>query len=108
MELRSFVVIAGILASTVPVYANGNSAAGRDLVEKSCTTCHASSNAPATATDAAPALSQIARDNQSNKTWIHAWLSNPHKAMTGIMLSRQQIDDVIAYLDTLPTGQNRS
>ncbi len=69
----------------------------------SCTTCHASP-ASSAASDAAPPLSYIARDQKHNRDWIHAWLLKPHRAMSGIMLSRQQIDDVMAYLSTLPTG----
>ena len=103
MELRMLVAGLTLLASTETALADANVAAGRELVTQSCTTCHATNSAK-TAADAAPPLSQIARDNKANKTWIHAWLSNPHRAMSGIMLSRQQIDDVMAYLSTLPTG----
>jgi mono/diheme cytochrome c family protein len=84
----------------VPAWADGSPAAGKELVLQSCTTCHATEKSR-TVADAAPPLSQIARDNRANGTWIHAWLSNPHRAMAGIMLSRQQIADVIAYLSPL-------
>jgi hypothetical protein len=30
---------------------------------------------------------------------------DPHPPMPGIMLSRQQISDIIAYLDSLPVQQ---
>ncbi len=100
---RVILVTAVMTGFVVPALADGNPTAGRELVLQSCTTCHAS-NAGPTAADAAPPLSEIARDNRRNTTWIHAWLLNPHRAMAGIMLSRQQIDDVMAYLNTLPTG----
>jgi len=103
---RVLAIAAFMTTIAIPAWADGNPAAGRELVEQSCTTCHATLGARVAA-DAAPPLSQIARDNRANGTWIHAWLSNPHRAMAGIMLSRQQIDDVMAYLSTLPTERER-
>jgi mono/diheme cytochrome c family protein len=81
----------------------GNANAGRDLVARSCTTCHALSET-ATASDGAPPLSYIARDNKVRPAWIRGWLMDPHPPMPGIMLSRQQINDIIAYLDSLPVA----
>jgi hypothetical protein len=36
--------------------------------------------------------------------WSLQFVLKPHSAMSGIMFSRQQIDDVMAYLSTLPAG----
>ena len=104
MKLR-FLVIAGVLAtSALPAAAaTGNADAGRQLVLRSCTSCHAT-NTTTAATDAAPPLSFVARDNKQNPAWIRGWLMDPHPPMPGIMLSRQQIDDIIAYLNTLPVS----
>jgi mono/diheme cytochrome c family protein len=56
-----------------------------------------------TASDQAPPLSSIARANRERPDSIKGWLMNPHTPMQNIMLSRQQIADVIAYLNKLPT-----
>jgi mono/diheme cytochrome c family protein len=103
MKFRRMILTAALVTFPIAAWANGNPKAGEELVMNSCTTCHASS-ATSEATDAAPPLSYIARDQKHNPDWIHAWLLRPHRAMSGIMLSRQQIDDVMAYLSTLPTG----
>ena len=79
----------------------GNPEAGRALVTNSCTACHASYSTNA-AIDGAPPLSFLAKDNKANPRWVRGWLMDPHPPMPGIMLSRTQIDDVIAYLSTLP------
>ena len=99
------VAIMGILLFVTPTaYAattTGDANAGRDLVSKSCTSCHAVTDTTK-ASDGAPPLSYIARDNKQRPAWIRGWLMDPHPPMPGIMLSRQQISDVIAYLDSLP------
>ena len=104
MRSRSFFILAAFVAS-LPMSANaaGNPEAGRELVVNSCTGCHAASGT-ADATDAAPPLSFIARDTKRDPVWIHAWLMDPHPPAPNIMLSRQQVEDVIAYLKTLPSS----
>jgi cytochrome c len=104
MFLRHLVIIGMLLFATPATYAAtsaGNANAGRDLVLRSCTSCHAVSETTR-ASDGAPPLSYIARDNKERPAWIRGWLMDPHPPMPGIMLSRQQINDVIAYLDSLP------
>lgn len=101
MRLRSLVLILSIAALAAPAYGAGNAEAGRQLVTKSCTACHAP-NATTFATDGAPPLSFISKDNKERPAWIRGWLMDPHPPMPGIMLSRQQIEDIIAYLNSLP------
>ncbi len=101
MSLPKLVITLGVLWLAHPAYAAGNAAAGRQLVMRSCTTCHAPEGAT-TATDGAPPLSFVARDNKQNPAWIRGWLMDPHPPMPGIMLSRQQVDDIVAFLNALP------
>ena len=101
MVLLKITIAFAILCFALPASAQGNVDAGRQLVTRSCTTCHAASET-ATATDGAPPLSFVARDNKQNPAWIRGWLMDPHPPMPGIMLSRQQIADIIAYLNALP------
>lgn len=79
----------------------GNPEAGKQLVLNSCTSCHAPMDS-AHASDQAPPLSFLAHDNKSDPRWVRAWLMDPHPPMPNIMLSRQQVADVMAYLATLP------
>ena len=105
--LRNLTIMGVLLVATSATYAAtnaGNANAGRDLVLRSCTSCHAVSETTK-ASDGAPPLSFIARDNKQRPAWIRGWLMDPHPPMPGIMLSRQQINDIIAYLDSLPVQQ---
>jgi mono/diheme cytochrome c family protein len=79
----------------------GDVNAGRDLVTRSCTACHAANETTRTA-DSAPPLSYIIRDNRERPEWIKGWLMDPHDPMPNIMLSRKQIADIVAYLNSFP------
>src|SRR5215510_1181306 len=92
----------GIACATV-AQAAGNAEAGRQMVTRSCSSCHAT-DASATATDGAPPFSAVAKTNKERPAWIRGWLMSPHPPMPNISLSRQHIDDVIAYLGTIPTN----
>ena len=83
--------------------AAGNAEAGRQLIMRSCSSCHATESS-ATATDNAPPFSAVAKTNKERPAWIRGWLMSPHPPMPNISLSRQQIDDIIAYLSSLPTN----
>ena len=48
--------------------------------------------------DAAPPFPAIGRDPTSTPEKLHAWLANPHPPMPNLMLSRQQEDDILAYI----------
>jgi len=85
----------------IALAAAGNADAGRQFVMRSCSSCHAT-EAAKTATDNAPPFSVVAKTNKANPAWIRGWLMAPHPPMPNISLSRQQIDDVVAYLSNLP------
>ena len=103
MILRIAIVTTLLFASAMPALAaqTGDAKQGQLLVEKSCSSCHATDVA-ATVGDGAPPLSFIAKDNKTRPAWIRGWLMDPHPPMPGIMLSRQQVENIIAYLNALP------
>ena len=94
---------AAILASAIPAAAaeRGNAEGGRQLVTTVCVACHTVPSA-SVGSDAAPPLAQVARQNRGNAAWLRLWLTDPHPPMRGINLTRRQIEDVIAYLESLP------
>jgi mono/diheme cytochrome c family protein len=97
------VIALAACAAYSPIYAAGNADAGRDLIMRSCSSCHATDVAT-TARDAAPPFSAVAKTNKERPAWIRGWLMAPHPPMPSIPLSSQQIDDIIAYLSSLPTN----
>ena len=102
MQLRTLAILTIFLGYAQVTYAAGNVDAGRDLMTRSCSSCHAM-NSATVATDGVPPLLVLARDNKERPAWIRGWLMDPHPPMPSISLSRQQIDNIIAYLNTLPT-----
>ena len=104
MKNAAFIALAICLGHTSIAYAaSGNAEAGRQLVMRSCSSCHATESAK-TATDNAPPFAAVAKTNRERPAWIRGWLMEPHPPMPNISLSRQQIDDIVAYLGTLPTN----
>lgn len=89
-----------LLSTTSATLAAGDAAAGKRLAEQSCSSCH-QVEAGATARDTAPPFPALAAKGDKDLGWVRAWLSNPHPPMQGIDLTRQQTDDIVAYLQSL-------
>ena len=103
MKKAAFIALAICLGhAEIAHAASGNAEAGRQLVMRSCSSCHATESAK-TATDNAPPFAIVAKTNKERPAWIRGWLMAPHPPMPNIPLSRQQIDDIVAYLSTLPS-----
>jgi cytochrome c len=101
-RMKSLVVALALTAWSVapPAIAAGDPQAGKALAEVWCTSCHTVAD-KGTGRDSAPPFSAIARVQRADQGWIRAWLADPHPPMPNIGLSRQQIDDIVAYLDAL-------
>ena len=70
---------------------------GLRLARHWCSSCHLVEPGVKTS-DAAPPFPAIGRDPTSTLEKLHAWLANPHPPMPNLTLSRQQEDDIIAYI----------
>jgi mono/diheme cytochrome c family protein len=82
------------------VLAQGDPEAGRDLVRSWCTACHVV-DLEGTGTDAGPPLPALLTGKQRSADEIRGWLVDPHPPMPNPNLSRQEIDDILAYLESL-------
>lgn len=102
MSLRSLLLAIGLTAYALPAVAAADVEAGRQLILKSCSSCHAIDGSNR-ATDGAPPLSFLAKDNKARPAWVRGWLMDPHPPMPTLMLNRAQIDNIIAYLNMLST-----
>ena len=86
------------LAQTGP----GDPAAGLRLASAWCADCHRIAPAgPGPASDAAPAFAAVAAMPSSTRMSLAAFLQTPHPRMPNYQLSRDELDDVIAYLLSL-------
>lgn len=89
-----------LLVASSPALAAGSAAAGKRLSQQWCASCH-QVEPKGPAKDSAPPFATLGAQKGKDPGWIRAWLTNPHPPMQGINLSRQQIDDVVAYLQSL-------
>jgi mono/diheme cytochrome c family protein len=102
-----WVALAGVGALGVGLWAGAGPAGavapsaetGAEIAARWCAGCHVVSPTGA-GTDAAPSFAAIARDRDPAQ--MRGFLSKPHvKPMQGLNLSSREIEDVIAYIQTL-------
>lgn len=81
---------------------DGDVAAGHRLAETWCSSCHAVDPAPQRSTDiGAPAFAAIADMASTTPLALRAFLQTPHAQMPDLHLSRDEIDDLTAYILSL-------
>jgi mono/diheme cytochrome c family protein len=106
MSMKSPVTVIVTMALSVsPALAAGDAAAGHALADRWCSSCHAVGGMNADPGVAVP-FAIIAQNSGSSRSWVRAWLSAPHPRMPNMDLSRQEMEDVVAYLDTLVPPKN--
>lgn len=101
-HLGQLAIAGGLLIASAPAYA-GDAGAGRVLARAWCAQCHVVEADQAEASDVAPPFAQVANDPAKSKLGIAAWLAAPHPPMPNLNLSQVQIDDLVAYIETLKT-----
>jgi len=76
----------------------GNADSGKDIMERWCVGCHKSGP---TLDDQIPTLESLAANPSRTDGVVRTFLMQPHRPMPPVELSTQQIEDIIAYLQTL-------
>jgi len=80
----------------------GDVAAGRDLCETWCSSCHVVSRAPQRGTsNGTPTFTAIARMRSTTPLSLGVFLQTPHSGMPDLHLSRDEIDNITAYILSL-------
>jgi mono/diheme cytochrome c family protein len=79
----------------------GNVNNGHELAKTWCTGCHFIEANETMARDAVPSFTAIAAMKSTTELSLQAFLQTPHDHMPDWRLSRQQIDDVSAYIMSL-------
>ena len=98
-------VCAVIALSGVLVIANGSAQAasdpvsGKDIAGRWCAQCHLVDGGRAR--DAAPPLLAIARDVSWTDDRLAAFLTKPHGGRRGFSFSRQETNNLVAYIRSL-------
>ena len=96
------VVLLAVIAfsAAAPVRAQGDPEVGRELAQTWCTSCHVV-DYEGHGADAGPALPALLGDGQRTADELRGWLAAPHPPMPNFDLTRQEIEDIIAYLEGL-------
>ena len=79
----------------------GNAGNGKNLAERWCASCHLVSAEQTTATTEAPPFATIAERPAEELAKLGAMLSHPHPPMPALDLSRIEIEDLVAYIESL-------
>ncbi len=81
---------------------DGDVAAGRHLADTWCSSCHVVDPTLQRGTDnGAPAFTAIAGVTSTTPLALRAFLQTPHAQMPDLHLSRDEIDDLTAYILSL-------
>lgn len=80
--------------------AAGDATSGHALARQWCSSCHLVEPGRSGG-DQAPPFESIANDPARTPARLRGWLAAPHPPMPDLKLSRTQIDDVMAYLESL-------
>ncbi len=77
-----------------------DAAIGESLARQWCSSCHEVGHRPV-ANDGAPAFKAVARQPGMTRERLRHWLVDPHPPMPNLDLARQDIEDLIDYIETL-------
>lgn len=93
------IVFTAILAGQ-PLAA-GRAGDGKVLAMQWCAQCHVVADDQTTASADAPTFKAIAQQYRANISVLEAFLVDPHPPMPDMSLTRQEIQDLIAYIGSL-------
>jgi mono/diheme cytochrome c family protein len=88
-----------LIIANESVWAAGDPVSGKDIAGRWCAQCHLVDGGRARG--AAPPLPAIARDVSWTDDRLAAFLTKPHGGMRGFSLSRQEIENLVAYIRSL-------
>lgn len=103
-RLMISLAIASTFGTLVPASAQESSDLhrGREFAQKVCAECHAVlPEEKISPNDKAPAFRTIANTRGMSRTAIIVWFQSPHPTMPHLIPADDDLDDVIAYIQSL-------
>ena len=94
----------GALASASPGFGQGltgDAERGGLLAERWCSTCHIVSDTQKQATTEAPTFQSIAERTPETIDALAVFLMDPHPPMPDLSLTREDIRDLLSYIESL-------
>jgi mono/diheme cytochrome c family protein len=80
--------------------AAGDPVVGKEIATTWCSACHHMDDA-VTAADGARPFAAMARDPKATADRLRAFLVKPHGEMPELHLTRQEIENLVAYIESL-------
>jgi cytochrome c2 len=91
-----------VLAGVAAAQELGDVQRGHLLAETVCSECHAiDKGAPRSRNGDAPTFESVAKTRGMTPMALRVALRTPHQKMPNLILKNQEVDDIIAYLQTL-------
>ena len=99
-RLLAAVLVSLVLAVATARPTRADASRGSQLARQWCASCHVTSGDPAgNIQQGPPSFHTIAGARTADQ--LRAFLSHPHGAMPDLSLTRQEIDDLVGYIETL-------
>jgi mono/diheme cytochrome c family protein len=84
-----------------PAAAAGDAMAGKVIAEGWCAACHIVTAEQTSSLKGAPSFPEIANRAEGRYDVLEGFIADPHPPMLNFHLSREQIRDLLAYIDSL-------
>jgi mono/diheme cytochrome c family protein len=96
---RAMIAVVLTLVATSPALAASDPIEGKKIAKRWCAACHVISPEQQTASADVPSFCDIAQRKSGEQ--LKTFLIDPHPKMPDMSLTRQEIADIVAYIETL-------
>lgn len=100
MRIRTLITTLAALVAAAGAQA-ADPGAGQAIAERWCASCHLVSPEQERAMDGVPSFQAIAARGDLTGDTLEAFLTDPHPVMPDMALTREEIADLTAYIDSL-------
>ena len=94
-------VTALVLALFVPALARADAANGARLAQRWCASCHVIGNTPPARIQVGPPSFPAIAKGKLTAAQLRTFLTKPHGSMPDLSLTRAEISDLVAYIESL-------
>jgi len=102
MAMRPVLLVLALVFAATAAHAAGDATDGRVLAKYWCSSCHVTERARlGTVVDSAATFFEIVGRPGRDADFLRSFLSDPHYPMPNFQLTRDEIDDLVAYLTSL-------
>jgi mono/diheme cytochrome c family protein len=84
-----------------PALARADAAAGAQLAQRWCASCHVIGTAPPAQAQVGPPSFPAIAKGKLTAAQLRTFLTKPHGAMPDLSLTRVEISDLVAYIESL-------